>query len=236
MVTLVRFSVGRPFTEAFRSTYLDPDKLDIRPTSIGKAIPECQVMVLDDNGVECPPNVVGELVHRGATVSKGYWRDAENTARVFRTHPRFPGERLVFSGDRVYRDDEGYLYFVARGDEMIKTKGFRVSPSEVELEVVRHPDIAEAVAFAVPNIAIGEDVGCAYTTNSGKALSEPVLLSFLKTQLPNHMVPAHLVHFESFPVTGNAGKLDRKTIKQSSYERLGIDVHAAQSRSPTSVR
>lgn len=209
-------------TEAFRSTYLNPDKLDSHPTSVGKAIPDCQVLVLDENGDECAPNVVGELVHRGATVTKGYWRDPENTARVFRTHPRFPGETLVFSGDRVYRDDEGYLYFVARADEMIKTKGFRVSPTEVESEVVRHPDVVDAVAFAVPNIAIGEDVACAYTSSDGKPLSDQVLIHFLKTQLPNHMVPSHLVHFDSFPITGNAGKLDRKTIRQAALERLGV--------------
>jgi len=209
-------------TEAFRSTYLDPDKLDAHPTSVGKAIPDCQVMVLDDNGEECAPNVVGELVHRGATVNKGYWHDPENTAKVFRTHPRFPGETLVYSGDKVYRDDEGYLYFVARADDMIKTKGFRVSPSEVEAEVVRHPDIVDAVAFAVMNIAVGEDVACAYTTLSGKPLAEPVLRQFLKSSLPNHMVPAILMHFDGFPVTGNAGKLDRKAIKHAAFERLGI--------------
>jgi len=209
-------------TEAFRSTYLDPDKLDVHPTSIGKAIPDCQVMVLDEHGEECAPNAVGELVHRGATVTKGYWRDPENTAKVFRAHPRFPGEILVFSGDRAYRDEEGYLYFVARADEMIKTKGFRVSPTEVETEVVRHPDVVDAVAFAVPNIAVGEDIACAYTTGSGKALPDHSLTQYLKTQLPTHMVPAYLVHFDSFPITGNAGKLDRKTIKQAAFERLGI--------------
>lgn len=210
-------------TEAFRSTYLDPDKLDAHPNSVGKAIPENQVMVLDEKGDECPPNVVGELVHRGMTVTKGYWRDPENTAKVFRPHPRFPGETLVFSGDRVYRDEEGYLYFVARADEMIKTKGFRVSPTEVETEVVRHPDVMEAVAFAVPNIAVGEDVACAYTSGTGKPVPEHTLLQFLKTQLPTHMVPRHLLHFDTFPITGNAGKLDRKTIKQASFERLGVN-------------
>jgi amino acid adenylation domain-containing protein len=208
-------------TEAFRSTYLDPAQLDAHPTSVGKAIPDCQVLVLDENGEECAANVVGELVHRGATVTKGYWQDPENTARVFRCHPRFPGETLVFSGDRAYRDAEGYLYFVARADEMIKTKGFRVSPTEVESEVVRHPDIVDAVAFAIPNIAVGEDVGCAYTTVHGKPLAEPILRQYLKSQLPTHMVPSHLLHFESFPITGNAGKLDRKTIKQAAFERLG---------------
>jgi acyl-coenzyme A synthetase/AMP-(fatty) acid ligase len=162
-------------------------------------------------------------VHRGATVTKGYWRDPVNTAKVFRTHPRFPGEALVFSGDKVIRDDEGYLYFVARGDEMIKTKGFRVSPTEVEAEVVRHPDIGAAVAFAVPNIAIGEDVACAYTTINGQPLAETTLKQFLKSNLPNHMVPAYLIHFETFPITGNDGKLDRKAIKDGAFERLGIE-------------
>lgn len=210
-------------TEAFRSTYLDPDRLQTRPSSIGKAIPDCEVMVLDGNGEPCPANVVGELVHRGATVTKGYWQDPENTAKVFRHHPRFPGETLVFSGDKVIRDEEGYLYFVARGDDMIKTKGFRVSPTEVESEVVRHPDVVDAVAFAVPNIAIGEDVACAYTTVSGKPLPEHALTQYLKTQLPSHMVPAYLLHFDAFPITGNAGKLDRKAIRQVAKERLGIE-------------
>lgn len=209
-------------TEAFRSTYLDPDKLDTHPTSIGKSIPDCQVMVLNEKGDECAPNEVGELVHRGATVNKGYWQDPENTAKVFRTHPRFPGETLVFSGDKVYRDEEGYLYFVARADDMIKTKGFRVSPTEVESEVTRHPDIVDAVAFAVPNITVGEDIGCAYTTVSGKPLAETVLKQFLRNNLPNHMVPDILLHFDSFPITGNAGKLDRKAIKQAAYERLSV--------------
>ena len=208
-------------TEAFRSTYLDPFKIDSHPTSIGKAIPDCQILVLDENGEECAPNVVGELVHRGATVTKGYWHDPENTSRVFRTHPKFPGETLVFSGDKVRRDEEGYLYFVARGDEMIKTKGFRVSPTEVEAEVVRHPEIVDAVAFAVTNIEVGEDVACAYTTVTRQPLPEHALKQYLKTHLPNHMVPAYLIHFESFPVTGNAGKLDRKAIKQAAFERFG---------------
>lgn len=220
-------------TEAFRSTYLEPDKLDLHPTSVGKAIPDCQVMVLDEHGEECAPSVVGELVHRGTTVTKGYWRDLENTAKVFRPHPRFPGETLVFSGDRVYRDAEGYLYFVARADDMIKTKGFRVSPTEVETEVVRHAEVVDAVAFAVPNIAVGEDVACAYTTVTGKPLPEPLLKQFLKTQLPTHMVPAHLLHFESFPITGNAGKLDRKTIKQAAFERLGTAPAAEGLRAAT---
>ena len=209
-------------TEAFRSTYLPPDKLDVHPTSVGHSIPDCQVMVLDEHGDECPARTVGELVHRGATVTKGYWNDPVNTAKTFRSHPRFPGETLVYSGDRVYRDENNFIYFVARADDMIKTKGFRVSPTEVETEVLRHPDIVEAVAFAVPNISVGEDVGCAYTSVSGRSLPDSVLKQFLKSSLPNHMVPSALVHFDAFPILGNAGKLDRGAIKIAALERLGI--------------
>ena len=209
-------------TEAFRGTYLPPDKLDAFPTSVGRAIPDCQILVLDDSGEECAPNVVGELVQRGATVTKGYWNDPVNTAKSFRQHPRFPGETLVYSGDKVYKDENGFIYFVARADDMIKTKGFRVSPTEVETEVLRHPDVVEAVSFAVPNITIGEDVACAYTSADGKPIADAVLKQFLKSQLPNHMVPAILVHFDSFPILGNAGKHDRKVIKQQSFARLGI--------------
>ena len=216
-------------TEAFRSTYLPPEKLATHPTSVGRSIPDCQVMVLDAEGEECAPQVVGELVHRGATVTKGYWNDPVNTAKTFRSHPRFPGETLVFSGDRVYRDEEGLLYFVARADDMIKTRGFRVSPTEVETEVVRHPEVVDAVAFAVPNISVGEDVCCAYTTLTGQPLAEPVFKQFLKSGLPNHMVPSMLVHFDNFPILGNAGKLDRKVIKQMAYDKLGFEAPAASS-------
>lgn len=217
-------------TEAFRGTYLAPDKLATHPTSIGKAIPGCRVMVLDEAGEECEPNVVGELVQRGATVTKGYWQDPENTAKVFRSHPRFPGETLVFSGDNAYCDEDGYLYFVARRDEMIKTKGFRVSPTEVESEMVEHTAITAAVAFAVPNIAVGEDIACAYLTENGEALPERTLKQYLKNRLPGHMVPTHLLHFEHFPITGNAGKFDRKQIKHVSFERLGIETDDVTSK------
>ena len=213
-------------TEAFRGTYLPPDKLDTFPTSVGKAIPDCQILVLDDQGDECAPNVVGELVQRGATVTKGYWNDPESTAKSFRSHPRFPGETLVFSGDKVFKDDNGFIYFVARADDMIKTKGFRVSPTEVETEVLRYTNVVEAVAFAVPNISIGEDVACAYTSADNKPVADAVLKQFLKSQLPNHMVPAILLHFDSFPILGNAGKHDRKQIKALAFERLGITTSA----------
>ena len=210
-------------TEAFRSTYLNPAVLETHPTSIGKAIPGTEILVLDENGSPCPPNTVGELVQRGATVSKGYWNDPENTAKVFRSHPDYPGETLVFSGDDVVRDEEGYLYFVSRRDEMMKTRGFRVSPTEVESEVVGHQAIESAVAFGVVNLDVGEDIVCAYTTSDGQALPEKKLQQYLKTKLPRHMVPAYVVHFESFPLTGSGGKIDRSFVKNATRKILSVD-------------
>ena len=215
-------------TEAFRSTFLEPDKLRVRPTSIGKAIPGVQVLVLDDEGKECAPNELGELVHRGACVSKGYWKDPKNTDRVFRTHPDYPGETLVFSGDCVYRDDEGYIYFHSRRDEMIKTQGFRISPTEIEAEVVKHPEISAAVAFGIPNIAVGDDIICAYTAAGEDAPVERTLRQYLKNQLPRHMVPTYLVPFEEFPITGNEGKIDRKTVKDAALDRLGLNAEQSK--------
>lgn len=209
-------------TEAFRSTFLEPDKLRSRPTSVGKAIPGVQILVLDENGKECPPNEIGELVHRGACVSRGYWRDPENTAKTFRSHPDFPGETLVFSGDDVVRDDEGYLYFHARRDDMIKTQGFRISPTEIEAEVAGHPEIAAAVAFGTPNITVGDDIVCVYTTLGADPLDERSLRQDLKKRLPRHMVPTYLIHFEEFPITGNEGKIARKIVKEMTLERLGL--------------
>jgi len=209
-------------TEAFRSTYLEPDLLETRPTSIGKAIPGTEILVLDDEGNRCPPNVFGELVQRGATVAKGYWNDRENTARVFRSHPEFPGETLVFSGDDVVADEEGFLYFVSRRDEMIKTRGFRVSPTEVEIEVAGHPDIESAVAFGAINLDVGEDIICAYTTNDGHPIPDKKLQQYLKGKLPRHMVPAYVLHFDSFPLTGSGGKIDRSYVRNTTREKLEI--------------
>jgi acyl-CoA synthetase (AMP-forming)/AMP-acid ligase II len=132
-------------TEAFRSTYLPPEEVDRRPDSIGKAIPNAEILVLREDGSECAPDEPGELVHRGALVGMGYWNDAEKTAERYkllpvgvrgpRGGPAAARKYAVFSGDTVRRDAEGFLYFIGRRDEMMKTSGYRVSPTEVE-EVV----------------------------------------------------------------------------------------------------
>src|SRR5262249_42511392 len=125
-------------TEAFRSAYLPPEELERRPTSFGKAIPDTELLVVREDGTPCAPGGVGELVHRGPTVSMGYWGHPELTAKVLRPHPLLPSaqgrdaERVVYSGDLVKQDDEGFFYFVGRKDTMIKSCGYRISPTEVE--------------------------------------------------------------------------------------------------------
>ena len=141
-------------TEAFRSTYLDPDEVDRRPDSIGKAIPNVRVEVINKNGKICEAGEVGELVHSGACVTKGYWNNPEMTARVFRPNPMLPKEnqfldRVVYSGDFVKKDREGFLYYIGRKDSMIKKEGYRISPTEVEELLMGHPDVFEAVICGV---------------------------------------------------------------------------------------
>ncbi|WP_167666629.1 AMP-binding protein [Micromonospora narathiwatensis] len=200
-------------TEAFRSTCLEPDQLARRPTSIGRAIPDVEILVLDEQGHEVGPNEPGELVHRGGCIAKGYWGAPEETAKRFRTLPRYPGETVVFSGDMVTRDEEGYLYFVGRRDSMIKTSGFRVSPTEVEEIATRFPGVDACVAVGVPNVDIGEDIALVYTVSTRVDAAE--FRRFLRDQLPTHMVPHRLVPRPSLPATGNQGKIDRQLVRDS---------------------
>ena len=206
-------------TEAFRSTFLEPEQITIRPTSIGKAIPEVEVFVLNDNQEVCKPNEVGELVHRGACISKGYWGSPKKTSERFKVIDMFPDEIIVFSGDLVKTDEDGFLYFISRKDSMIKTQGYRVSPTEVEDEVNKHQKITASVVFGRDNIDIGQDIILIYTTSDKKELSKKLLLHYLKERLPSHMVPKHIYYIDEFPITGNEGKIDRQSV-MNSHETL----------------
>ena len=207
-------------TEAFRSTYLPPEQLAYRPTSIGRAIPDVEILVLDPGGRPCPPGEVGELVHRGGCVAKGYWNDPEATARRFRRLDGFPGETLVFSGDLVRTDAEGFIYFVGRADGMIKTRGFRVSPTEVEEVAERYDGVAGCVAFGFDNVEIGQDIVLAYAVREGTEVSEAKYRQFLKSGLPSYMVPRYLVRLATLGTTGNQGKIDRRSAMEEARSHL----------------
>jgi len=204
-------------TEAFRATYLPHEEIDRRPDSIGKAIPNSEVLVLRDDGTHCVPNEPGELVQRGALVGMGYWNDPDKTAERYKPLPgREPGyvmpEIAVFSGDTVRMDEEGFLYFVGRRDEMIKTSGYRVSPTEIEEVVYGTQRVAECAALGVDHPSLGQVVVLIATPRDGDALTEPELLSECKARLPVYMLPARIeIRQGSLPRNPN-GKIDRKLL------------------------
>lgn len=236
-LTLLRNRVpqAKPFlmyglTEAFRSTYLPPEEVDRRPDSIGKAIPNAEILVLREDGTPCGPDEPGELVHRGALVGQGYWNDAEKTAERYKLlRPDAPGrlpglqlpEYAVFSGDNVRMDAEGFLYFIGRRDEMMKTSGYRVSPTEVEEIIYATRLVGECAAFGVEHPALGQAIHVIATpaTADGDqgvpvdmAALAPALLAQCRIHMPAYMVPAG-IEFVAGPLPRNPnGKIDRKLL------------------------
>lgn len=189
-------------TETLRSTYLPPDKLDRRPDSIGRAIPGADILVLRDDLTPSAPGEVGELVHRGPTVTLGYWNDPEGTARVFRPNPLRPpgapdGEHVVFSGDLVRRDAEGFLYYVGRRDRMIKTLGYRVSPEEVANALHASGEISEGVVTAEPDPQRGLRIVAHVALAPGGSLER--LKAYCDTELPFYMQPARFDVRDALP-------------------------------------
>ena len=203
-------------TEAFRSTYLDPSEVDRRPDSIGKAIPNAEILVVDPDGAPCQPGEEGELVHRGALVAMGYWNDPQRTAERFRPAPNQPPaiplpEMAVWSGDIVRTDEDGFVYFVGRRDDMIKTSGYRVSPAEVEDIVYGTGLVGEAVALGVPHPALGQGIVLVAASASGASLDSDSLMQRCRAELPLYMVPAAIELRPALPRTPN-GKIDRKSL------------------------
>jgi acyl-CoA ligase (AMP-forming) (exosortase A-associated) len=209
---------ARPFlmyglTEAFRSTYLPPEEVDRRPESMGKAIPNAEILVVRPDGTPCAANEPGELVHRGSLVSLGYWNDPAKTAERFKPAPDHNpalvlAEMAVWSGDTVRRDEDGFLYFVGRRDEMIKTSGYRVSPTEVEEVVFATGLVADAVVVGVPHPSLGHAVVVLAAPAPGKQPDAAALIDACRKQLPAFMVPQRVQWRDSLPRNPN-GKYDR---------------------------
>jgi len=217
-------------TEAFRATYLPPDEVDRRPESMGRAIPNTEVMVVRPDGSHCDPDEPGELVQRGSLVALGYWNDPVKTAERFKPAPGQPKElplteMAVWSGDTVKRDKDGFLYFIGRKDEMIKTSGYRVSPTEVEEVAYASGMVGDAVAVGVPHAGLGQAIllvvskpspqpspaGMGETPDLSAGIAGGGLLDFLKAHLPNFMVPHHIVWLPELPRNPN-GKFDRPAL------------------------
>ena len=200
-------------TEAFRSTFLDPDLTDSHPTSMGKAIPFAEILVINDAGDVAVDDEEGELVHCGPLVAQGYWQDPERTAERFKPAPAAStyGGMAVWSGDRVRRSAEGLLYFAGRRDAMIKSAGNRISPQEIEEAALASGLAAEAVALGVAHPRLGQAVHLVVRGAADEA-ARAELPKRLQRDLPNFMQPQHIHWRETMPLNPN-GKIDRTALQ-----------------------
>ncbi|TPE62234.1 acyl-CoA ligase (AMP-forming), exosortase A system-associated [Sandaracinobacter neustonicus] len=203
-------------TEAFRSTTLPPDLADSHPASIGRAIPEAEILVVRADGQITADDEPGELVHCGPLVTQGYWHDAERTAIRFKPAPpasRYGG-MAVWSGDTVVRDAQGLITFVGRADETIKTMGTRVSPTEIEELAYLSGAVAQVVALGLADEVAGQRIRLVASAAPGfePAAAEAKLMGFFKREAPHYMLPAGIVWLDALPVSAN-GKLDRSALR-----------------------
>lgn len=209
-------------TEAFRSTWVPPEWLERKPGSIGIAIPNAEVLVLRADGTECDPLEEGELVHRGSLVALGYWNDTERTAERFRPVPandQRPADTAlaVWSGDRVYRDDDGFLFFIGRRDEQIKCSGYRIAPDEIEQHILASRLVSEAVITAADHPTLGQ---APVAVLCGDPAVEPALRDWLKARLPAYMQPQAWLWYAFIPRNAN-GKFDRVALKAQVSGQFG---------------
>lgn len=194
-------------TECKRCTYLPPADLPRKPDSVGIAIPNTELWIVDEHGAKLGPGQVGELVIRGATVMKGYWEKPEATARKLRPGP-VPGEHVLYTGDLCRLDDEGYLYFVGRMDEVIKSRGEKVPPKAVESTLLAIPGVCEAAVIGVPDELLGHAIKAFVVLEPGAVLDARTIQRECKARLESFMVPTHIEVRDALPRTAN-GKIHK---------------------------
>jgi len=192
-------------TECKRVSYLPPEELPRRPTSVGRAMPNVEVYIVDEQGNPVRPSQVGELVVRGSNVMRGYWGDQEGTAKVLRPG-RYLGERELYTGDLFRMDEEGYLYFVARKDDMIKSRGELVSPKEIEDVLYELEGISEAKVVGVPDEVLGQAIKAVVTLHPGVSLSRRDILQHCAHHLESFKVPNIVKLVSALPKTAS-GKI-----------------------------
>src|SRR5579862_781948 len=198
-------------TECKRVSYLPPDQLEVRPESVGRGMPNEEVYLGDEAGNRVGPHVVGELVVRGANVMKGYWELPGETAKVLRPGI-FPDEKVLHTGDLFRADEEGYLYFVGRKDDMIKTRGEKVSPREVENILYSHPKVGEAAVIGVPDEVLGSAICAFISPKPGEAVSEMEIRGFCAEHLEVFMVPQIVQLRPTLPKSAN-GKIAKRELR-----------------------
>ncbi len=192
-------------TECKRCTYLPPEQISLRPESVGKAIPNTEVYILDEQGNRVGPGEIGELVVRGPHVMQGYWKDPEATAQVLRPGDH-PWERVLHTGDLFRMDEEGYLYFVGRRDDIIKTRGEKVSPKEIENVLYSLPGVREAAVVGLPDPILGQKIQAIVVPEDGATLSERDIVLGCAAHLESFMVP-QIVEFRAELPKTDSGKI-----------------------------
>lgn len=210
-------------TECHRCTYLDPAELDRRKTSVGKAIPMTELWVVDRDGTARRSDAEGELVIRGATVMQGYWNNPEATARRLRPGPE-PGEMVLHTGDICRLDAEGFLYFVSRSDDILKVKGEKVAPAEIEAVLGRHPDVALAAVIGEPDPLLGRRIVAFVEPRAGHAPTTKSLRAWCAAHLESHMRPARYQILDRMPRSQN-GKIDRRRLAAPADATREMELH-----------
>jgi amino acid adenylation domain-containing protein len=198
-------------TECKRCTYLPPADVDRKPESVGIAIPDTEIWIVDENDQKVGPNQVGQLVVRGATVMKGYWEKPEATAKKLRPGP-LPDEKVLYTGDFCRFDEEGYLYFVGRMDDIIKSRGEKVAPKEVENALMNIPGVREAAVIGVPDEVLGQAIKAFVVIEEASALTEAQIQRACRSRLESFMVPQTIVLVPELPKT-STGKIKKTTLR-----------------------
>ncbi|MCL5029858.1 MAG: AMP-binding protein [Bacteroidetes bacterium] len=198
-------------TECKRIAYLPANQIQKRPGSVGKAIPNCEVFILDENDNEVQPGEVGELVVRGSNVMRGYWNAAELTQKVYRPG-KIQGETLLYTGDLFRKDEDGFLYFLGRKDDMIKSKGERISPKEIENVLCSIPGVAEAAVLGVSDEILGQAIKAYIVKKDGNSIDQNFILQYCMQNMESFMVPKYVEFITELPKSPN-GKVDKKILK-----------------------
>jgi len=185
---------------------------------MGKAIPDTEILVLNEQGQPCKPGEPGELVHRGPTVSLGYWNRPEDTARALRPNPLLPPElgdceKVCYSGDLVKMDEDGFLYFIGRRDTMIKSSGFRISPNEVEEVLFQSGKLRGAAVIGIPDDTLGQTIKAFVVSKDGNSLDINALLVYCAEKMPRYMVPKTFEILGELPKT-SSGKVDYPALRR----------------------
>ena len=194
-------------TECKRVTFLPPEQLDVRPTSVGRGMPNEEVWLVDEAGQRLPNGSTGELVIRGSNVMRGYWEKPDETAKRLRPGPN-PGELVLYSGDIFYSDAEGYLYFVARRDDVIKSRGEKVSPREVENILYAMEGVHEVAVVGVPDPVLGQAVKAFVALRPGFSYTEREVIKYCLGHLESFMAPKQVVFVDALPKT-DTGKIKK---------------------------